>query len=286
MKFRTEIKINPAGFQINHKDKIQIIGSCFAENIAKKLNDTGFITDVNPFGIIYNPSTIAKSITEIIEEKQYTNDEIFLYEGIYHSASHHSRFSDTNRDATLNKINSKLNESSDFIRQATVILITFGTAYVYRFQKTGEIVANCHKMPEKMFIRTRLNVKEIVENWTVVIKKLQEINENLKIIFSISPVRHFRDGFHENQLSKSIMLLAVNEIINNFPNCNYFPSYEILMDDLRDYRFYDDSLVHPSTKAIEYIWEKFAETFFNKETINKAEEFINKQKALKHIPLN
>jgi hypothetical protein len=285
MKFRTEISINPADFRITHDDKISVFGSCFAENIAKKLSDAGFTFDINPFGTVYNPASIARSLAGLIERRQYNLDALFQNEGLYHSFSHHSRFSGVNPDETLERINSRIRCSSDFLRKADILVITFGTAYVYVLRETGEIVSNCHKAPENRFRRYRLLVKDIVDEWMLLLDKLKSINPQIRVIFSVSPVRYLRDGFHENQLSKSTLLLAVNELTKFNPGSIYFPAYEILLDDLRDYRFYDDSLTHPTSKAIDYIWEKFSDAFFDKMTVQRAKDFFNTAKMLNHIPL-
>jgi hypothetical protein len=286
MKFRTEININPAVFRITHDDRISVLGSCFAENIAKQLSNAGFTVDVNPFGTVYNPASIAKSLERLVECRQYTAGDLFQYEGLYHSFSHHSRFSGANPDDTLENINSRLRFSADFLRSADILVITFGTAYVYHLPETGEIVSNCHKLPESRFVRNRLLVEYIINEWMPLLDRLKSINRQLRIIFSVSPVRHFRDGFHENQLSKATLLLAVDEIVRNTPDCFYFPAYEILLDDLRDYRFYDDSLVHPSQQAISYVWEKFSGAFFDSTTMKRVKDSLSETKRLNHTPLH
>jgi hypothetical protein len=267
-------------------DKIVTCGSCFAENIAKQLTDAGFSVDINPFGMVYNPSSLAKSFTELLDEKKYTAGELFQYENLYHSFAHNSRFSDRTPDAVLDKINTRLQYSSAFLRDANILIITFGTAYVYRLREIGEVVSNCHKLPENRFIRNRLSADDILKEWNPLLNRLKDENKSLNIIFTVSPIRHFRDGFHENQLSKSVLLLATDELIKGHSGfCHYFPAYEILLDDLRDYRFYDDDLLHPSNKAVDYILEKFSEMFFDKTTVLTVSEFKKTQKTLRHKPL-
>jgi hypothetical protein len=286
MKFRTEITIKPEKFRISHSDKIEMIGSCFVENISERLDGSGFTTDVNPFGIIYNPCSLAQSLNRLFNNKQYTENDLFKYNELYHSFSHHSRFSDVNPELVLEQINARLQHSSAFLRESTILIVTFGTAYVYRLLSTGEIVSNCHKLPESYFIRKRLSVNDILNEWHPLIERLSKLVDGIKILFTVSPIRHLKDGYHENQLSKSTLLLAINELIDRYPYCYYFPAYEILLDDLRDYRFYADDMIHPSEQAIDYIREKFSETYFDKQTQEVANEYEKLQKALNHRPFH
>ena len=212
-------------------------GSCFAENIASKFINAGFTVDLNPFGIAYNPLSLSQNLNRLLDNKPFAADELFKDNDIYHSFSHHSRFSGTNPDEVLAKINSRMEQSATFLQTANLLVITFGTAYVYRLQSTGATVSNCHKLPAKFFTYKRLTIDEIVDEWNGLIALLQTFNPSLRILFTVSPVRHLKDGVHENQLSKSILLLSVNELIGNHSNCSYFPAYEIVLDDLRDYRF-------------------------------------------------
>ena len=285
MKFRTEIPIQSSDLKISHSDKIMMQGSCFAENISSKFTNAGFSIDLNPFGIAYNPLSLSHNLNRLLDNKLYTEDELFKDKDIYHSFSHHSRFSGTDRDEVLTKINSRLELSSTFLRTANLLIITFGTAYVYHLQSNGAVVSNCHKVPAKFFTYKRLTIEEIISEWNGLIVRLQMFNPSLKILFTVSPIRHWKDGAHENQLSKSILLLSIDELLRNHSHCFYFPAYEILLDDLRDYRFYSEDMLHPSSQAIDYIWGKFSETCFDNETIKKAHEFEKIQKSLNHIPL-
>ncbi|MCL2649692.1 MAG: GSCFA domain-containing protein [Candidatus Azobacteroides sp.] len=286
MKFKTEIQIPPFNFKISHQDKIMMIGSCFAENISKKMKSAGFCIDTNPSGILYNPASISKNIQAILHSKKYTGSDLFEHQGIYHSFDHHSKFSDSSPANCVDKINKEVKDAKDYLKTASILIITFGTAFVYTLKSTGAIVANCHKLPEKTFNRNRLSVSEIVEDWKVLINLLQQYNPELKIVFTVSPIRHWKDGAHENQLSKSTLLLAIDELIKQNNGCYYFPSYEIMMDDLRDYRFYADDMLHPSDLAVDYIWEKFSHSFFDKKTVELIEEWLKIQQALAHKPFN
>jgi len=179
-----------------------------------------------------------------------------------------------------------MEQSLAFLRTADLLIITFGTAFVYRLQSTGEIVSNCHKLPAKLFTYRRLTIEEIVKEWNDLIARLQTLNSKLRILFTVSPIRHWKDGANGNQLSKSILLLAVEELLRDHSHCFYFPAYELVLDDLRDYRFYAEDMLHPSSQAIDYVWEKFSEAWFDCETLEKAREFEKQNRSLNHIPLS
>jgi hypothetical protein len=286
MKFRTEISLPSALFSISHRDKILMTGSCFVENMAACMQAACFSIEVNPAGVLYNPVSIASCLSGMLNFKTFTIDDLFFHKGLYHSFFHHSRFSGTEVQNVLHEINTKQQNSAAFLQQADVLIVTFGTARVYRLISSGEIVSNCHKLPSQLFVEERLSVQTIVELWNSLIRKLQTINPNLKIIFTVSPIRHWKNGANENQLNKAILLLTVDELTHSNRHCCYFPSYEIMMDDLRDYRFYTEDMIHPNTQAINYIWEKFGNTYFSKETIELINEWKNIQKALNHKPFH
>jgi hypothetical protein len=282
MKFRTEIPISPAGFSLSHSDKIEMLGSCFVENISAKLLASHFQVDVNPFGVLYNPFSIANGLSDLINGQTYMAKDLFYQDGAYHSFSHHSRFSGTDEAVVTEQINSRIQQSSDFLKEASVLIITFGTANTYRLLSSGKVVSNCHKLPASLFREERLSVQAIGEKWNDLINRLQSFNPQLKILFTVSPIRHWKDGAHENQLNKATLLLAVNELVKVHDSCYYFPSYEIMMDDLRDYRFYAEDMIHPNQQAINYIWEKFGDTFFDKKTLELIKEYEKVQKQLHH----
>lgn len=271
---------------LSHACGIALQGSCFAESIASRLADAGFSIDANPFGIAYNPLSLAQNLDQVLDNKVYQPNDLFKDQELYHSFSHHSRFSGVNPDAVLEKINSRIASASAFLRTAKRIIFTFGTAYVYRLQSTGEIVSNCHKLPARHFAYERSTIDEIVEKWNRLLLRLKTFHPDLAVLFTVSPIRHWKNGAHENQLSKSILLLAVDELIRNHSHCCYFPAYEILLDDLRDYRFYAEDLLHPSSQAIDYVWEKFKEAWMDRETLQKAREYEKIQKSLNHVPLH
>ncbi|MDR2086845.1 MAG: GSCFA domain-containing protein [Dysgonamonadaceae bacterium] len=286
MKFRTEIKLRPIGFQLHHADKIMMMGSCFVEYISEKITQAGFQTDVNPFGIVYNPVSLAGGLYDLINSTVYTEDALFEYQSVYHSFRHHSRFSGLNQALVLEQINTRITQSFRFLKEATHIILTFGTANVYRLSSSGEVVANCHKLPADRFREERLSVEQIVRQWNELISCLRTLNPDLKLLFTVSPIRHCKDGAHENQLNKAILLLAVDALIKANEKCYYFPSYELMMDDLRDYRFYAEDMIHPNQQALNYIWEKFGEACFDAQTQKIIKEWESIQQALNHRPLN
>jgi len=286
MNFRTEIPVLPCDFKISHDCKIAMQGSCFAENMAAKFLNAGFSVDLNPFGIAYNPFSLSQNLNRLLDNRPYVVDELFKDKDIYHSFSHHSRFSGTDPNEVLTKINARMEQSLHFLRTAGLLIITFGTAFVYRLQSTRSVVSNCHKLPAGFFSYKRLTIDEIVREWNNLIVSLQLFNPSLRILFTVSPIRHWKDGAHENQLSKSILLLSVDELLRNHSRCFYFPAYEIVLDELRDYRFYSEDMFHPSSQTIDYVWEKFTAAWFDAETLKKAHEFEKIQQALNHIPLH
>jgi hypothetical protein len=261
-----------------------MIGSCFAENISAKMSAAGFNIDVNPFGVVFNPLSLSQNLNRLMDKKLYTESELFRDKDLFHSFAHHSRFSGTNLLETLEKINLRIEHSSTFLQKSNFIIVTFGTAFAYRLRTTGAIVSNCHKLPASLFIQERICLEDIVVEWNNLIERLKRHVHGIKILFTISPLRYLKYGFHENQLSKATLLLAIEKIIRENPDTCYFPSYEIVIDDLRDYRFYAEDLVHPSAQAIDYIWEKFSETYFDKETQKIAREFEAIEQALNHKP--
>jgi hypothetical protein len=286
MKFRTEIKLQSIGFQLKHSDKILMMGSCFVENIAEKIVRNGFQADVNPFGIVYNPLSLGKGLSGLIKRTVYTGDALFEHQGVYHSFHHHSRFSGLNQVLVLEQINSRIRQSSLFLREANRLILTFGTATVYRLVSSGEVVANCHKLPAHCFREERLSVESIVQQWNELIQRLWALNPALQLLFTVSPIRHKKDGAHENQLNKATLLLAVDALIKANERCYYFPSYELILDDLRDYRFYAEDMLHPGQQAIDYIWEKFSEACFDVPTRERIQEWQSICQALSHRPLN
>ena len=287
MNFFSHIELPKSLIDISYPDINMFFGSCFAENIGNKFFEHKFQVDLNPFGVLYNPESIACSIKRLIENAPINGEELFSHQGIYHSFCHHSSFSDTSQEACLQKINERIALSAGNLKKASKLFITFGTAYVYRLAETGQVVSNCHKLPGKLFTRDRLSIKQIVESWEKLIVDLFVINKELKLVFSVSPVRYWQDGVHENQLSKSTLLLAIEELRMRFPDeIIYFPAYELMLDELRDYRFYADDLFHLSGMAIQFIWEHLVEVSMNDQTKQQMKEIKQIHKLLNHRPFN
>jgi len=285
MDFRTKIPVSASRFQLSHHDRMMVFGSCFAENMGVRLKDSGFRIVTNPFGVLYNPSSIEMSIRRLMSAERFRPEELTELDGLYHSFSHHGSFSGANPVVALDAINQSFDFAVNALKETTCLIFTFGTSWVYALPENGQIVANCHKFPENRFKRFRLSVETIVNDYSCLFEDLLKEKPDLKIIITVSPIRHFRDGAHENTISKSALHLAVDEICERFQQVEYYPSYELMMDDLRDYRFYTDDMLHPSQVAQDYIWEHFAETFMSRSTRDIARQFQQIRKAMNHRPL-
>ena len=262
MKWHTELIPEKLNNPISYKDKIMALGSCFVENIGQKLTDLKYKVQVNPFGIQYNPISIANSLNRLMAGNILESSELFNHEGLWHSFMHHSDYSNIDKEICLEHINREFEKARVHLQNAESLMITLGTAWVYEYSLNKMIVNNCHKLPASNFKRYRLEVDEIVSQLSNTFMELIKFNPNLRILITVSPIRHLKDGFHENQISKSSLLLAVEKLREDFKHVQYFPSYEIMMDDLRDYRFYKSDMVHPNEMAIDYIWEKFVISSF------------------------
>lgn len=275
MELLTKINIALPNFTITHNDSICLVGSCFSDNIGSKLRQYGFDTTINPFGIMYNPISIFNNIEQIANKKFVTENELVFYKDIYHSLIHHGSFSSTDKESLIHNINQQIENTHDKLIGAKCIIFTLGTAYIYTYKDTNEIVANCHKLPQHFFEKSILSVDEIKNAFGKIIPCLKDKT----VLFTVSPVRHWRDGAVQNQRSKSILIESIHQLIAENSNCYYFPSYEIMMDELRDYRFYTADMLHPNEIAINYIWKKFCVTYFAKDTM-EALYFIDKGRQL------
>ena len=288
MSFFTEIKIPEFPWKMDYSKSMMFFGSCFSENIGQKLLDLKFNVDLNPFGILYNPVSIAISLKILLEKRIFTESDLFQDQGLWNSFHHHSRFSDINREAALEKINGRIALSHEFLLKADFLMITFGTSWVYELKKNGQIVSNCHKIPSAEFKRFRLGVYEITEAYHELLDELWRFNPNLKVVFTVSPIRHWKDGAVENQVSKATLLLAVDRLLNGFgsKNLGYFPSYELMMDELRDYRFYAEDMLHLSPVAIDYIFERFGKVMITNDSLQVTKDVLKIRKAILHRPVN
>lgn len=283
MKFRTEVNIAESENKIEVEDKIFSIGSCFASEMSDLLQKGQLQTVNNPFGTIFNPFSINNSVKRLHDSEFYHEDELIAYQDEFISLDHHTHFDTRYVHQTLDKINTKLVEGNQFLQESRWVIITYGTSFIYEFEPKKKKVANCHKIPQKFFHKRLLTNQELTDSIYDTIINLKDICPvNLQILFTISPVRHTKDGMAENQLSKSKLITAVHDVISQFENCHYLPVYEIMMDDLRDYRFYKDDFIHPNSQAINYIFEKFGVAFFSKETEDFIKENFKINKALEH----
>ena len=237
---------------------------------------------VNPAGTVYNPVSVLNTIENIVSGKLTSKADLFNHEGTWLSFFHYTDFSSENPDLLIKKINERTLVAAEFLSKSGFLFVTFGTARVYRFRKTGRIVSNCHKVPNNQFEQELLTVGSIVDQWLPLLDRLSAFNQKLKVVFTVSPVRHWKDGAHGNQVSKSVLFLAVEELLKHKSKPHYFPAYELLMDDLRDYRFYADDMLHPSQAAVEYIWDKFSGAFFEKSTLSLQKEVTGIAIALNH----
>ncbi len=286
MEFRTKVELPVGQGEIRHSDSISLWGSCFAENIGKLLSDNKFDCDVNPFGVLYNPLSIAKSMSILLDGKTYHEKDLRFDKGIWYSLMHHSSFSSTNQSECLEKINLRIVKGGEMLGKARWIIFTWGTARVYEWKETGEIVGNCHKLPDRLFTRRLLGVEEVVSVFGSLLKKIHLINPDAQFLFTVSPIRHAKDGMHGNQLNKAVLLLAIEKLCREIPSCHYFPSYEIMLDELRDYRFYADDMLHPTPLAVNYIWECFCSSFFTADTLRIMKDWQEIRKALEHRPFD
>ena len=267
MKFRTEVEINESRKKIGIEDCIFSIGSCFATEMHEKFSQGQIQSLNNPFGTIFNPFSIFQAIQQIYDAKEYQEKDLILANENYISLDHHSSFDSRYAHKSLEKINQNIEEANQFLQSTNFVIVTFGTSYIYEFLPKNRLVANCHKIPQKYFEKRFLSHLELTDSIHKTIEILKDIcKDDVQILFTVSPVRHTKDGIVENQLSKSKLITAIHESISGKENCNYLPVYEILMDDLRDYRFYKDDLIHPNSQAVQYIWEKFGNAYFSDET--------------------
>lgn len=286
MNFRTQVELPKKETEIGHSDRIMLFGSCFAENIGNLLLKNKFRCDVNPFGVLYNPLSIAQALHQVWEGKKYGSADLFQAGGQWHSFMHHSTFSHTSSAVCIDQINARLHKAAVELADTDWLMITWGTAWVYALKEDGTIVGNCHKQPDRLFVRRLLSVDEIVAAYLSLLTEIRKVCAQLKVLFTVSPIRHLKDGMHGNQVSKSTLLLAVDALQQSVRDCFYFPSYELMMDELRDYRFYADDMLHPSALAVNYLWQCFSECYFSQKTVDIIKDWGAIQKALEHKPFD
>lgn len=264
MKLLTRVALPEYPFRLDHRSSILLLGSCFTEGVGLRLRRNLFQATVNPFGVMYNPLSVRTGLESLLDRERYREEDLDHYDNLWFSFDHYTLFSSGDRDEALRRMNQRFLRARERMRDLSCMILTWGTAWVYTHRKSGRVVCNCHKIPAKEFTRRRLTPEEIVEAYEVLLPALFSFNPELRILLTVSPVRHWKDGAHQNQLSKATLMLAEEALEVKFPGkLFYFPSYEILMDELRDYRFYAGDMLHPSDQATEYIWEVFQESLMD-----------------------
>ena len=291
MNFRTQIPTDTlapvsAQSKIDYNSNLLFFGSCFTENIGNQFKFFKFKTVINPFGIIFHPKAIKKLITESINQKEYTNANVFFHNERWHCFDVHSDLSNPSKKVLLQNLNTAVQATHQQLKKATHLIITLGTSWVYRQIESNTLVANCHKIPQKKFLKELLSVDEITASLENSIALVKKVNPTIEFVFTVSPVRHLKDGFTENNLSKAHLISAIHQVIDQKNNTHYFPSFEIMMDDLRDYRFYKSDMIHPNETAINYIWEYFKNTWISKKSYQIMDQIDTIQKGLAHRPFN
>ena len=287
MQFTTKIPVQKSNFPIDYDSKVMLLGSCFAENMGKKFDYFKFQASTNPFGIIFNPVSLKKIIERSIQKNYFTENDIFFHNELWHCFEVHSELSNPDKDAFLESLNDLINSTNKLLNESTHIIITLGTSWVYRNIETNEIVANCHKVPQKQFTKELLSINQTEESLQNIVGLIHSVNPNCNFVFTVSPVRHIKDGFTENTLSKAHLIAAIHKTITHHPSpITYFPAFEIMMDELRDYRFYAEDMLHPNQTAIDYIWMQFFENYISESVFGLMNEIGSIQKGLQHRPFN
>jgi lysophospholipase L1-like esterase len=290
MQFRTQIPISKSNSLIDYNSKLLSVGSCFAENMAAKFDYFKFQNQTNPFGIIFNPASIEKLFRRVCEQDFYQEKDVFFHNERWHCFDVHSDLSNSDREELLETLNKAITETHKWLKESTQIIITYGTSWIYRNTESDEIVANCHKVSQKQFTKELLNIEVIQKSIQNTIERIRNLNPKIHFIFTVSPVRHIKDGFIENQLSKSHLFTALHQVLKTHNSQlithNYFPSYEIMMDELRDYRFYTEDMLHPNQIAIDYIWKLFSESYISETSFSIMKEIDEIQKSLRHRSFN
>lgn len=286
MQFRTTFQIPDSSFKITHQQKIVTIGSCFSDEIGARLVQLKFDGLINPFGVIFNAHSIQNLIERSINLRYYTTDDVHQNGEQFFCFDVHSSFNALSTEEILKELNQTLDQVHQQITTCDVLMVTLGTSWVYQSRKTNQIVANCHKVDAKQFDKILLSTAETFKSLDLLVFDMLKINPNLKIITTVSPVRHIKDGVIENNVSKSRIIDALYQLNLKYDEVTYFPAYELVMDDLRDYRFYKEDLIHPSPQAVDYIWEKFTEIYFSEETLTLNQKINKINAALAHRPFN
>lgn len=281
----TTVPVPHMPFKIDFATGIVSLGSCFADEIGTRLQEGDFFIELNPFGTLYNPASIASALHRLIEDRPIGMSDLVKYEDYWHSWHHHGSFSRSTAAATLATCNSRLHRAHCSLGNATLLMVTFGTAWV--FEHDGFVVANCHKVPPQQFVRRRMAVDDILALWHPLLDELHALYPQLQVLFTVSPIRHMADGAHGNQLSKSTLLLAIDQLVAaHAPQTTYYPAYELVLDELRDYRYFGPDMCHPSTLAVDIVWEHFQRATMSSAVRQQAHYNMKEHKREKHIPIH
>ncbi len=287
MNLQTKITLEPQKFdQIDYDSKVLLLGSCFSENIGNKFEYYKFQSTVNPFGILFQPLAIENLITRAINKDYYLDNDLYYNNEQWSCLDAHSKFNNASKEDLLTDLNSEIDNTNQQLKDATHVVITLGTSWVYRHIASDVIVANCHKLLQKQFLKELLSVEQITESLDAIVSLIKSVNPKVSVLFTVSPVRHIKDGFIENTRSKSHLLTAIHQLVEPRDQIHYFPSYEIMMDELRDYRFYNADMLHPNALAVDYIWEKFKAVWFSEEALKTSEIVASIQAKKAHRPFN
>ncbi len=284
--FRTTLSWPPPALRLRYGDRLLSIGSCFAEHIGRRLERDKFSALLNPFGILYDPLSLARALRRLDGGRPFGAGDLFQHQGLWHSFAHHGRFSGPGRSAVLAHINETLAEGQAFLATADCLLLTLGTAHLFEHQTSGEVVANCHKLPADAFRRRRAAPAEIAAALSGALTALRTRRPHLQVILTVSPVRHLRDGLIGNQRSKASLLLAVDVLQAEHDFAHYFPSYELILDDLRDYRFFETDMTHPNEVAVDYVWDAFCQHFLDEPTRQLRQKVTRIVRAADHRPFH
>ena len=284
MPLMTPVELPERRLQITPQTRLVLLGSCFATHIGARLRGAGLRTEVNPFGVLYNPESIALAVAALLDGDVKENWFFYGRDNLWHSWLHSTEFSAPDKDTCLKRVEERFTAAREMLLRADVVCFTFGTNRVYEHE--GRVVGNCHKQPAAEFKERALSVGEIVARWHTLLKRLHEANSKLQVIFTVSPYRYAKYGMVENQRAKATLLLAVEQLVTGNPNAHYFPAYEILLDELRDYRFYAEDMLHPSEQAVTYIWQRFSSWAFTPEAVKFSQEWERTERDLAHRPLN
>lgn len=282
MQLQTPVDLPSLPFDISHQDKITFIGSCFADNMGQKFSQNKFKSLINPYGVLYNPASVSQCIHSLLAE-DFDKKQLIEHGGLWHSFSHHGSFSHINKDLCIKNIINNNKAARAHLLETEYLFLTFGTAHVFEYQ--DQVVSNCHKLPSKAFSRRRLSIDEIISQVKGALEALRQINPKIRVIFTVSPVRYAKDGMHANSLSKASLLLAIEQLCQD-ENNYYFPAYEIVLDELRDYRFFAEDMTHATSTTINYLWERLEECCFNPSTLQLNKQLIKIRTATQHRPFN